>query len=151
IRAIYEKHHNRPKFQGKYISALRALANAFATVNWTPELQQYTNRKCEVPTDKTLRPWRAIVEIGWTGGSMLAYPFALAGQIFPNLKMPKSGAQIFDEICTGFSAASGLINDTAINRFTRDIPDSWNKSEINGWWSGFLPQTKDAHCAYTNA
>src|SRR3954468_8676800 len=30
-------------------------------------------------------------------------------------------------------------------------PEGWNDSSINGWWSGFLPQTRDNHCAYTNA
>src|SRR5262249_12408493 len=59
--------------------------------------------------------------------------------------------QMFDEICTGFNDASGFINDTALNRFTQNRPEGWNASMINGWWSGFLPQTRDNHCAYTNA
>jgi hypothetical protein len=141
IRALYEQHHDRPTFAKSYEGALRALADAFATVNWSPQLQQYTNRKCRVPVDTKLEPWRAIVEIGWTGGSMLAYPFALAERIFPNLEMPKSPATIFDEICGGWNESSGFINDTAINRSTRNRPHGWNDSEVNGWWSGFLPQT----------
>ena len=151
IRALYEQHHDRPKFSRSYDDALRALADTFATVNWSPPLQQYTNRKCRVPIDTRLEPWRAIVEIGWTGGSMLAYPFALAERIFPDLVMPKSASKIFDEICGGWNNASGFINDTAINRATQNRPDGWNESEISGWWSGFLPQTRDNHCAYTNA
>jgi hypothetical protein len=43
-----------------------------------------------------------------------------------------------------------LLNDTALNRFTHNRPAGWNDSQINGWWSGFLPQTRDNHCAYTN-
>jgi hypothetical protein len=82
---------------------------------------------------------------------MLAYPFALAEQIFPDLRLPKSSSRIFDEICAGYNDVSGFINDTALNQFTRDIPEGWNRSTINGWWSGFLPQTRDNHCAYTNA
>src|SRR2546430_1122350 len=35
--------------------------------------------------------------------------------------------------------------------FPRNRPEKWNASEINGWWSGFLPNTRDNHCAYTNA
>src|SRR5262249_36902667 len=46
--------------------------------------------------------------------------------------------------------ASGFIDDTTINRTTQNRPRDWNDSTINGWWSGFLPQTKDNHCAYTN-
>jgi hypothetical protein len=151
IRALYEQHHDRPAFAKSYDEALRALADTFASVNYSPQLQQYTNRKCRVPIDTMLEPWRAIVEIGWTGGSMLAYPFALAERMFPDLKMPKSSSHIFDEICAGWNDASGFINDTTINRTTQNRPEGWNDSEINGWWSGFLPQTRDSHCAYTNA
>ena len=151
IRDLYDQHHERPNFAKSYEQALRALADAFATVNFSPQLQQYTNRKCRVPVETTLEPWRAIVEIGWTGGSMLAYPFALAERIFPDLVMPKSSTQIFDEICGGWNETSGFINDTAINRSTKNRPQGWNDSQINGWWSGFLPQTRDAHGAYTNA
>lgn len=151
IRDLHSRLREVPVYQKTDEHALRALADAFANVNYSPELGQYTNRKCLVPTDTELKPWRAIVEIGWTGGSMLAYPFALAEHVFADLKMPKGSAQIFDEICGGFNEASGLINDAAINRFTRNLPNGWNDSEINGWWSGFLPQTRNNHCAYTNA
>ncbi|HEY7087107.1 MAG TPA: hypothetical protein VH518_03400 [Tepidisphaeraceae bacterium] len=151
VRALHEQMRDLPRFEKSYRQALRALADSFAAVNFSPELGQYTNRKCRVPVDTTLKPWRAIVEIGWTGGSMLAYPFALAEGIFPDLRMPKSSTQIFDEICGGFNEASGFINDATINRHTQNRPADWNQSTINGWWSGFLPQTRDNHCAYTNA
>ena len=150
IRSLHEQMRETPTHQRSYHEALRALADAFATVNWSPQLQQYTNRKCRVPTETELKPWRAIIEIGWTGGSMMAYPFALAEQILPDLAMPKGSARIFDEICGGFNDTSGFINDATLNRFTRDRPDGWNASDINGWWSGFLTQTRDNHCAYTN-
>lgn len=151
IRALYEQSRELPTYERSYEQALAALAESFATVNFSPQLQQYTNRKCRVPVDTNLQPWRAIVEIGWTGGSMMAYPFAIAERLFPELRMPKTSAQIFDEICAGWNEASGLLNDACVNRYTRNRPDGWNDSEINGWWSGFLPQTRDNHCAYTNA
>ncbi|HSV15874.1 MAG TPA: hypothetical protein VLI90_16545 [Tepidisphaeraceae bacterium] len=151
IRALHQQLRDIPMYSHSYEQALRALADAFAQVSWSNELQQYTNRKCRVPVDRELQPWRAIVEIGWTGGSMLAYPFTRAERIFSNLKLPKTGGRIFDEICTGFNAGSGFINDAALNRFTQNIPDGWNTSQINGWWSGFLPQTLNNHCAYNNA
>jgi hypothetical protein len=150
IRQLYEQLQERPTFEKPFDQALVALANAFATISYSPQLRQYTNVQCKVPTDLALRPWRAVVEIGWTGGSMLAYPFALAERIIADLKLPKSSAQIFDEIISGFNERSGFINDAAVNRFTRNRPAGWNDSEINGWWSGFLPQTRDNHCAYTN-
>ena len=151
LREIHAQMREQPGYEKSYEEALRALAEAFAKISYSPEFGQYTNRKCFVPIDTELKPWRAVVEIGWTGGSMLAYPFALAERIFPDLKLPKGSIQIFDEICTGYNDASGFINDTALNQFTKNISPGWNDSTINGWWSGFLPETRDAHCAYTNA
>ncbi len=151
VRELYQRTREPPRHQETDRSALRALADTFATVNYAPEFNQYTNRKCYVPADTTMNPWRCIVEIGWTGGSMMAYPFALAERLFGDLKMPKSPATIFDEICSGYHPASGFIYDAILNRYTTNRPAGWNESTINGWWSGFLPQTRDAHCAYTNA
>ncbi|HMO24746.1 MAG TPA: hypothetical protein PKB10_00605, partial [Tepidisphaeraceae bacterium] len=130
--------------------ALRALAESFATISFRPELNQYTNCNCEVPVRTELRPWRVIGEIGWTGGSMLAYPFELAEHLLPGTKLPKSGARLFDEICTGWNERSGLLLDNVLNRYTTNRPEGWNNSELNGWWSGYIG-TRDNHCAYTNA
>ncbi|MDB5325971.1 MAG: hypothetical protein JWM57_1540 [Phycisphaerales bacterium] len=151
IRHLHARYHDRPVAKKKAPEALRALADSFAEVNYSPVLKQYTNRKCFVPTDTELKPWRVISEIGWTGGSMMAYPFVLAEHAFPDLKMPKTGEEIFDQICTGYNEASGFINDCVVNRFTENLPDGWRTSDLNGWWSGFLPQTLDNHCAYNNA
>lgn len=152
VRALHGQWRDLPSFERGYGDALRGLAESFIEVNWSEALQQYTNRKCAVPVDADLQPWRAIVEIGWTGGSVLAYPFALAEWLMPDLRFPKSADTLYDQICTGWNVESGLINDTCLNRFTRDIPEGWNTSDINGWWSGGrVPLTRDNHCAYTNA
>jgi hypothetical protein len=151
VRAVHQHRRDVPRYSRTFDEALRALAQCFRDINWSAGLQQYTNRKCRVPLDTQLQAWRAIVEIGWTGGSMLAYPFALAEQIFTDLKLPKSSAHIFDEICSGWNEASGFLSDTALNAFTKNRPEGWNDSMIDGWWSGFLAQTRDNHCAYTNA
>ncbi|MDW8263257.1 MAG: hypothetical protein RMJ35_12090 [Phycisphaerales bacterium] len=152
VRELHARLRELPTHRHSPRQALRALAEAFIQVNFSPELDQYTNRKCLRPIDLELRPWRAIVEIGWTGGSMMAYPFALLEAMMPDLRFPKGPATIFDQICTGFQENSGLINDTCLNRFTRSIPPGWNQSDINGWWSGErVPLTRDNHCAYTNA
>lgn len=148
IRCIYDHTREKPVHKKTPSEALHALAKAFIEVNWSEDLQQYTNRRYD-PTTKTFKPWRAIVEIGWTGGSMMAYPFELAKRLFPDLAFPRSGQQILDQICSGCRQVSGFIEDTTLNRFTRNIPDGWNKSTINGWWSGFIPITQDNHCAYT--
>lgn len=150
VRNVYDTLHERPTHARSPEVGLRALADSFAEISFRPELNQYTNLNCGVPTEPTLKPWRAIVEIGWTGGSMMAYPFTLAEEFFPDLKMPKTGWQIFDEITRCMNDRVGLLNDAGLNQFTTNRPAGWNESTINGWWSGFLPQTKDNHCAYTN-
>ena len=152
IRNLHQRHREVPGFERSYRDALQGLSDAFIGINYDESLGQYTNRKCGVPTDTALQPWRCIVEIGWTGGSMLAYPFALAERLLPGVRFPKSPAAILDQICSGWNDQTGLINDTCVNRFTRQIPEGWNKSDMNGWWSGQrVPLTRDNHCAYTNA
>lgn len=148
VRSVYDRKREKPTHQKTPADALHALATAFIEVNWSDTLQQYTNRRYDVHA-KTFEPWRAICEIGWTGGSMIAYPFELAARRFGDLRFPKTGAQILDEICDGFNEVSGFINDTTLNRSTKNTPDGWNKSTINGWWSGFIDITRDNHCAYT--
>lgn len=148
MRHLYAKHRQKPTFRKSYPEALCGLADAFATINYSPELKQYTNRKCQVPVDRSMKPWRAIVEIGWTGGVVMGYPFLLVEQLRPGFTFPKRPATLLDEIASGFDPATGFIRDTTVNRFTQDLPDGWNDSTINGWWSGFLPNTRDNHCAY---
>jgi hypothetical protein len=154
VRAAYDRLREIPDREKSPAEALHALATAFIEVNWSRDVGQYTNRKCVVGPDRKpatpFDPWRAIVEIGWTGGSMMAYPFELAARRFPDLTFPKTGAALLDEICDGFNERSGLINDTAINRSTKRRPEGWNASDINGWWSGYISPTRDNHCAYTN-
>ncbi len=186
VRRVYEARREKPTFKKSYRDALAGLSDAFANVNYSPEVKQYTNRKCTVSTPsprtrgegwgegsslastaepnpnplpayrerepKKFDPWRAIVEIAWTGGVVMAYPFALAEQLMPGFAFPKSPHALFDEIAAGFNPSTGLINDTCVNRSTENRPDSWNASNINGWWSGgILAHTRDNHCAYTNA
>jgi hypothetical protein len=153
IRRVYDARREKPTFKKTYRDALAGLSDAFANVNYSAEVKQYTNRKCTVPTGTAkFDPWRAIVEIAWTGGVVMAYPFALAEQLMPGFAFPKSPHGLFDEIAAGFNPSTGLINDTCVNRSTVNRPDGWNASDINGWWSGgILAHTRDNHCAYTNA
>ncbi|MFT3787880.1 MAG: hypothetical protein QM770_17200 [Tepidisphaeraceae bacterium] len=153
VRRSYDARRDRPTFKKSYRDALLGLAESFATVNYSPQVQQYTNRKCTVPNGRDkFEPWRAIGEIGWTGGSVLAYPFLHAERLIDGFHFPKSPVTLFDEICAGYNDATGFINDNCINRSTKNRPDGWNPSDINGWWSGgILAHTRDNHCAYTNA
>jgi len=143
IEQEYRQRRDLPEFKKNHHQAARALLDCFVEVNWSDSLQHYTNQSTRLPEPATLKPWRPLVEIAWTGGAVLAFPFLLAEEI---LQLPKdyfqgrkNGRQLFDEIAASFNPASGLFYDLTQER---------NGSRVNGWWSGIL--LSDRHCAYTN-
>jgi len=148
IREIYDDFRETPKPKKTCRQAAEALLDALLTVNWSDELQGYTNASCKVPESPVLKPWRSLVEIGWTGGGVLAYPLLTAQHaldlpeaIFDGRKSP---SKIMDEIVAGYNPDSGLLYD-----ITQPWSDQWPDSRVNGWWSGFH-LVEDCHSAYTN-
>ena len=145
VRMEYEDRHEEPCYKQTYEEAARGLLEAFVKVNWNKEEGEYTNVKCKPPLDMELKPWRNVVEIGWTGGGVLAYPLVLTREVLGNeadelLNEAMSGEKIIDRITDSFNEQSGLYND---------IMTPIDGSNVNGWWSGF-GLTKDCHCSYTN-
>lgn len=152
VRDLYARWREQPRHRKSAPEAARALAEAFIGVNWSAELNNYTNMHCRVPADPVLKPWRPVSEIGWTGGGVLAYPFLRAQARWPDLAWPKTAAQILDEIAGTWNERSGFFNDVAGPSLV-GIPGQGGEirsGQINGWWSGFMPQTTNRHCAYTN-
>ncbi len=74
VRREYEKRHVRPSFGKTFRQAAEAMLDAFCCLNYDKASGEYTNRKCRPFQDRELKPWRNVVEIGWTGGAILAYP-----------------------------------------------------------------------------
>lgn len=147
VREIYYNMREKPDFHKTYEEAAKGLFNSFLTVNWSEEYQNYSNQKCRVPEDAILKPWRPLVEIGWTGGGIIAYSL-LAAQYALGLdsscyQNKKSPHVILEEIVSCYNEKSGLLND-----ITKPYsPKSSNP--VNGWWAGF-GIANDCHCAYTN-
>lgn len=144
IDHLYRRYRERPVFQKTFEEAARAVVTAFVEQNWSDEFSHYTNQEAHPPRRPELKPWRALLEIGWTGGSILAYPFvtamdtlSLPGDFF---KGRKSGFELFDEIVDCYNPASGMFFDLVRER---------EGSRVNGWWD-FLKITHDRHSAYTN-
>ncbi len=136
--------HERPRFKRTFREAAQAVLDAFQHQNWSEEFRHYTNQECHPPQQNELKPWRALLEIGWTGGSILAYPFLVAERV---LNLPKdyfghrkSGRDLFDEIVAGYNPAGGMFFD---------LVKELRGSRVNGWWD-FLQITHDRHSAYTN-
>ncbi len=144
IENLYRSSRECPHFKHSFREAARAVLDAFVRCNYSAEFNHYTNQEAHLPAQPELRPWRPLIEIGWTGGSILAYPFIAAEKI---LGLPgsyfngrKSGRELFDEIVAGYNPAGGFFFDLVRER---------EGSRVNGWWD-FLKITHDCHSAYTN-
>lgn len=151
IRRLYRVLRHRPAFTRSPEIAMRGLAEAFATVNWQSAFQNYCNLKCAVPLDTALKPWRPLSEIGWTGGSVLAYPMLVTEKLLPEIKFPKRPTAILNDICAVYNSVSGLFSDVSGPALV-NLPNGARivSEGVNSWWSGFIPATMDRHCAYTN-
>jgi hypothetical protein len=151
IREIHQKLREPAHPRKSVLEAAHGLGRAFAEVNWSPAWQNYGNLRCQIPGQPVLETWRPLSEIGWTGGSMLAFPLLMAAEIDPTLQLPKDGIAIFDEIAAARNPASGFFFDTTGRALTRNGEErEFTSGGVNSWWSGFLPETRDRHCAYTN-
>lgn len=145
IRAEYKVRHTRAKHRHNCTQAVRGLLETFTHLNYDAQAAEYTNRHCRPPQDTALKPWRAVKEIGWTGGAVLAYPLALSRQVLgvqadALLRGALSGEALFDRIVSCYNEKSGLLND-----LTSPIDSS--ESRVNGWWTGY-GLVRDCHCAY---
>ena len=102
IENLYRASRECPHFKRSFREAAQAVLDSFVRFNYSVEFGHYTNQEAHPPAQPELKPWRPLIEIGWTGGSILAYPFITA---MDTLKLPddffrgrKSGYELFDEI-----------------------------------------------------
>lgn len=149
IEREYSRTRELPVYQKSLEEAGRALMDQFIKTNWSEYYQNYTNMECHLPQEPQLKAWRQLAEIGWTGGSILAYTFSMAREV---LNLPEdyfsgrlSPSQIVEEILAGYQETSGFFNDVTRADWRKD----GSFSPVNGWWSGFH-LAEDCHCAYTN-
>ncbi len=148
VENIYNKTCIQSRPNKTYEDAVKGLLDAFLQVNYSKEFGNYTNMDCHVPDDIKLKPWRPLVEIGWTGGGVIAYPLmvsqyvlGLDDEIFDAYKSPKA---IMEEIMNGYNDQSGMLFDVI-----KPWSEKWPESRVNGWWSGFH-LAEDCHTAYAN-
>lgn len=147
IRREYEKIHKRASFKKTLQEAATGLLESFCRQNYNKEERQYTNQKCRPTDDCVLKPWRNVVEIGWTGGGVLAYPMIVARYLLGQqaeelLGEAMGGEEILNRIADSFNEKTGMLNNLASFR------DKSSDSLQNGWWTGY-GLVKDCHCAYT--
>ena len=148
IRSIYGDMRDVAQPRKNVREAAEGLLDALLNVNWSEELQAYTNADCKVPEAPDLKPWRPLVEIGWSGGGVVAYPLLIAqhglglpDSIFAGGKGP---IELMNQIVSSYNSNSGLLYDVI-----RPWGGQLSESRVNGWWSGFH-LVEDCHSAYTN-
>ena len=176
IRREYELRRECPVPKKTPETAAHALVEAFVKINYVPEWKTYSNQSAPhqarrafpdvfVPADSEVRrtysneslrrgddigllPWRPLLEIGWTGGGVLAFPFIRAEQQLnlPENFFPESGSgqKLLDAIAASRNPESGWLFDLTRPWINGTPPFD----RVNGWWT-FYPLCRDMHCAYT--
>jgi hypothetical protein len=161
VREEYYFHRVRPEPPISRHDAIAALVDAFLRVNWhdatghnalgdkpprmseffggTEIRESFTNMRCNDAERKHLLAWRSLIEIGWSGGTVIADPLLQAGYELGNEQAIAIAVEILDRIAAGINPASGLL---------WDVNGKYEGTRVNWWWSGYMVQ--DCHCAYTN-
>ena len=145
IRAEYARRRALPVYRHSFREAADALFDTFVGLNWNPDSGEYTNRCCRPRDWTTLRPWRDVTEIGWTGGAILALPMLMYERLTPGFAPARyRGARTaeaqLNRICERWNPASGMLYDLAA---------PGGGSDVNGWWT-YYGLAKDCHCAYNS-
>ena len=146
IRAEYARRRDLPRYARTFRAAADGLFDTFVGLNWDSERGEYTNRCCRPRDWTTLRPWRSVTEIGWTGGAVLALPMLMYSRLTPGFSPERwrgamdAEAQL-NRICGRYNAASGMLFDL--------MTPNAEGSDVNGWWTGY-GLVKDCHCAYNS-
>lgn len=165
VRKEYEKIHVRASYRKSFRQAAEAILDAFSTLNYDPKAGEYTNRKCMPFSDRELKPWRNVVEIGWTGGAILAYPLVMSRYLLgecgeKRLEQALSGEAMIDRIVDGYREESGFFLDLYTHagkdvqadknvQADQDVRDGKELGgRLNGWWT-YYGLCRDCHCAYT--
>ncbi|MDE6442147.1 MAG: hypothetical protein K2L12_05305 [Clostridia bacterium] len=136
----------RAEYKNTPVQAVNALIDTFVNLNFDRAEGEYTNRNCKPPRDTEMLPWREVCEIGWTGGSILAYPYYLAQYIDGALdgidfSHVLDGKQIFDRIVNAYNPAVDMFYNLYKPRIDGDLNTS-------AW---FNKDKENKHFAYTLA
>ena len=139
IRQVYDDYHSSPSTPVDEATAADHLLNAFLTVNWQPEKEQFSNMHCSDAFGKHLTAWRTLPEIGWTGEGVIGYPLLISGHRTGNELAAQRADYLFNQVANAYNPASGLL---------WDVSGKHEGQHTDGWWAGYL--VSGVHCAYTN-
>jgi len=140
LREIYYSYRECPLPLHDAGTYLNGFLDSYENINWSGELNAFTNEECRIPNSPELKPWRPLIATGWTGTGVMVYPL-LSAQLLTGVENPFTGKlrDLFNEMAERINPATGLFFD---------LIRPWKGSDVNGWWAGYM--VRDCHCAYTN-
>ena len=139
IRINYDTLRDTPETPISLEESVAALTNAFLTINWQPDKENFSNMRCADPAKKVLTAWRTLAEVGWTGGGVIGDPLLVAGHVLRDPIALQRGIHMLDWVARAYNPASGLLWDVCGRHEGR---------QLNWWWAHYV--VEDCHCAYTN-
>lgn len=140
VRCVYDDLRECPPAPIEHEKAARALTHAFVHLSWNDEEQEFSNMHTAPDPHKVeLTAWRTTCEIGWSGGTVVAYPVLAAGHLFEDELAMARARIVLDQVADALNPASGLL---------WDVSGGPGGKGVEGWWHGYL--VRDVHCAYTN-
>ena len=140
LRDQYYKYRECPVPEHSTSDYIKGFLDAYENINWSDEMEAFTNEECQLPDSPQLKPWRPLIASGWTGTGILVYPLLSAQLLIESDNtFTKKIKGLFDQMANRINPASGLFYD---------LIRPWNDSDVNGWWAGYM--VSDCHCAYTN-
>ena len=136
VRQLYALHHEPAPPADGIRTSVRMTADALVNDMLIPA---QTTMAQEMQGDlfriKDGVPRRDLIEIGWTGGAMLAYPFLALQKRYSRPELAGYAVRLLERICDGINPASG---------FFWDCQQGSEKHAV-GWWTGLAPCSQFAY------
>jgi hypothetical protein len=136
VRRLYELGHEKAPCGDGIRASVRMTADALVNDMLIPA---QTTMAHEMQGDlfriKDGNPRRDLLEIGWTAGSMLAYPFLALQKRYRRPELASYAVRLLDRICTGINPASGFFWDC----------QQGSENHAIGWWTGLAPSSQFAY------
>lgn len=137
IKFLYSRYHEAAPLGEGVHKTVQLLADALVKDVLIPSQTELRDTfGGELFKIKNGKTHRVISEIGWTGGSMAAYPFLAMQKRYAKPELRDYAVRRLDRICDSVNPASG---------FFWDCQDQDGR-HCRGWWT---PRSPQAHYAYT--
>ena len=136
IKELYRRDHQTAPLGAGIRRTTQLLADALVNDILRPSINDhFAETGGELFKIKDRQRARILNEIGWTGGSMVAYPCLTLQSRYPQPELFDYAVRRLNQICDSINPASGLFWDCADK----------TGGHAKGWWVGLSPR---AHYSY---